>query len=64
MKKLIAFVTEAYQELRYKVSWPTWSELQASTQLVLVSFLILALILFIMDISSSQILNLFYKQVG
>lgn len=60
MNKIRAFFSEAYQELRYKVSWPTWSELQSSTQLVLVAFLIIAVIVFFMDLGSKELLDLFY----
>jgi len=60
MNKLRAFISEAYQELRFKVSWPTWQELQSSTQLVLVAVLILSIVVFFMDFSSKELLDLFY----
>ena len=60
MNKLRSFFSESYQELRYKVSWPTWPELQGSTQLVLISFLILSVIIFAMDFTSSRLLDLYY----
>lgn len=60
MNKITAFITEAYQELRYKVSWPTWGELQSSTQLVLVAFLIISVVVFVMDFASKELLDLFY----
>jgi len=62
MNKIRAFFTEAYQELRFKVSWPTWQELQSSTQLVLVAFLIVSVVVFIMDFASKELLDLFYGQ--
>ncbi|HLP33759.1 MAG TPA: preprotein translocase subunit SecE [Bacteroidia bacterium] len=60
MNKLRVFISEAYQELRFKVSWPTWPELQSSTQLVLVAFLIISVIVFVMDLASKELLDLFY----
>lgn len=60
MNKITAFISEAYQELRYKVSWPTWPELQSSTQLVLVAFLIISVVVFLMDLVSKELLDLFY----
>ncbi|HNW00057.1 MAG TPA: preprotein translocase subunit SecE [Chitinophagales bacterium] len=60
MNKIKAFISEAYQELRYKVSWPTWAELQSSTQLVLVAFLIISAVVFLMDLASKELLDLFY----
>ena len=51
---------EAYQELRYKVSWPTWQELQSSTSVVFVAVIILSALIFVMDFASSRILDLYY----
>ena len=44
-----AYLEDTYNELRYKVSWPTWSELQSSAIVVLVASVIIALIIFVMD---------------
>ena len=60
MNKIKLFIEESYQELRYKVSWPTWSELQASTMVVLVASAILSVIIFFMDLASKELLDLFY----
>ena len=60
MNKITSFFSEAYQELRYKVSWPTWAELQSSTQLVLVAFLLISVVFFVMDLASKELLDLFY----
>ncbi|MFN0276595.1 MAG: preprotein translocase subunit SecE [Chitinophagales bacterium] len=62
MKRLKLFFEEAYQELRFKVSWPTWQELQASTAIVLVTAAILSIVVFVMDFTSSELLDLFYNQ--
>jgi preprotein translocase subunit SecE len=51
---------EAYQELRYKVSWPTWQELQSSTSVVFVAIVLLSAVIFLMDFVSSRLLDLFY----
>ncbi|MDD2488448.1 MAG: preprotein translocase subunit SecE [Bacteroidales bacterium] len=51
MSKIINYVKDSYDELMHKVSWPTMSELQNSTIVVFVASLIIALIIFIMDIS-------------
>jgi len=60
MNKVRSFFEEAYQELRFKVSWPTWQELQASTTVVLVAAALLSIVVFLMDFASSQLLDLFY----
>jgi preprotein translocase SecE subunit len=43
------YLSESYNELVNKVSWPTWKELQSSAIVVLVSALIISLIVFLMD---------------
>ena len=37
MKKIILYLQEAYKELLYKVTWPSWKELQGSAILVMIS---------------------------
>jgi preprotein translocase subunit SecE len=49
MKKIVAYLKDAYNELVYKVSWPTREELSGSTVIVLIASLIIALIVFGMD---------------
>jgi transcriptional antiterminator NusG len=43
------YLSESYNELMNKVSWPTWKELQGSAIVVLVSALILSMVIFLMD---------------
>ena len=49
MASFKTYLSESYNELMNKVSWPTWKELQGSAIVVLVSALILSLVIFIMD---------------
>ncbi len=49
MASFKAYLSESYNELMNKVSWPTWKELQGSAIVVLVSALILSMVIFIMD---------------
>jgi preprotein translocase subunit SecE len=60
MDRLKLYVIESYNELVNKVTWPTWSNLQSSTVLVLVASIILALVIFLMDIISNGILDQIY----
>lgn len=60
MERLILSIKESYNELINKVTWPTWSNLQQSTILVLIASLIFALLVFLIDTVSSQIVNFFY----
>lgn len=60
MDRLKLYVIESYNELVNKVTWPTWSNLQSSTIVVLVASIILALVIFLMDIISKGVLDQIY----
>jgi preprotein translocase subunit SecE len=49
MSKIVNYIKKSYDELMHKVSWPTMSELTNSTVVVFVASLIIALIIFAMD---------------
>ncbi|MBP6977722.1 MAG: preprotein translocase subunit SecE [Bacteroidales bacterium] len=59
--KIKEYAKESYDELMHKVSWPTFKELQGSALVVFVASLIIALVVFLMDISFENILKQFYK---
>ncbi|MFO8067635.1 MAG: preprotein translocase subunit SecE [Bacteroidales bacterium] len=61
MMKIIRYFRETYDELINKVSWPTWSELQNSTVVVSIASLIIAIVVYLMDIGFSSILKQFYN---
>ena len=61
MSKIKAFITESYDEMRLKVSWPKYAELQRSATLVLVASLIFALIIGVIDLVFENILEWFYN---
>ncbi|GLR19438.1 preprotein translocase subunit SecE [Portibacter lacus] len=50
MESLVLYVKESYNELVHKVTWPSWPSLLSSTRLVLVASVIIALIIFVMDL--------------
>jgi preprotein translocase subunit SecE len=58
--KLKVYIEEAYEELVYKVTWPTWKELQSSALVVMVASFIIALVIFVMDISFENIMEFIY----
>jgi preprotein translocase subunit SecE len=60
MDKVLTYFRESYAELMYKVTWPTMSELQNSTVVVLVASLIIALLIALMDQVSRLSLDGFY----
>ncbi|MFP4024925.1 MAG: preprotein translocase subunit SecE [Bacteroidales bacterium] len=59
--KLKLYFQEAFNELIHKVSWPTWPELQNSAIVVMVASLIIALIIFVMDYSFQNLMDLIYS---
>ncbi|MEG1643044.1 MAG: preprotein translocase subunit SecE [Bacteroidales bacterium] len=63
MKKILANIKESYDELVYKVSWPTRSELSNSAVVVMTASLIIALVVFAMDQCFEQILKFVYQLI-
>lgn len=59
--KAKTYIKESYTELVHKVSWPSWADLQASAIVVMVASLIIALIVYLMDISFSSLMKLIYS---
>ena len=45
----LPYILSSFDELMYKVSWPTWEELQSSSVVVAIASLIIALIIVGMD---------------
>ena len=50
MAKIGTYVKESWKELTTKVTWPTWEKLQSSAILVMVTTLILAVIIWLIDL--------------
>ncbi len=59
-KKFKLYLHEAYDELMHKVTWPTWKELVSSASVVMVASFIIALVIFVMDISFENIMKFIY----
>ncbi len=60
MAKIKNYVRDSYYELLHKVTWPTWSELQSTTVIVIVSLIIITLIILGMDQASEFVMKLIY----
>lgn len=60
MQKLKSFILESYDEMKNKVTWPKYSELQRNSVLVLVASLIFALLIGLMDYVFQTSMDLFY----
>jgi preprotein translocase subunit SecE len=61
MSKLTAYVKDSYRELLEKVTWPTWSQLQQSTMIVLIATLIITAIVWVMDLGIASLLQFIYS---
>lgn len=61
MDKVWLYIKESYQELMTKVTWPTWPNLLSSGRLVVVVTIMLAVIIFLMDLVSKQTLSVIYN---
>ncbi|MEI6347393.1 MAG: preprotein translocase subunit SecE [Bacteroidota bacterium] len=59
--KIVNYVKESYDELKNKVSWPSWSELQNSAIVVSVASLIIALVVFSIDITLKTVIEQMYR---
>ena len=60
--KLKKFIVESIDELRNKVTWPKYRELQSSSVLVLVASLIFAIIIGAIDFVFDNVLGWFYNE--
>ena len=49
MSQKVGYIREVVDELKNKVTWPAWSDLQKSAVIVLVTSIIIALLVFAMD---------------
>lgn len=61
MNKVTNYFRESYRELLEKVSWPTWSQLQQSTVIVLVATLLITAIVWVMDLIAQAGLKFIYQ---
>lgn len=60
MDQIILYLKESYNELVHKVTWPSWNSLLASSRLVIIASVIIAILVFIMDFFSKQLMTFIY----
>jgi preprotein translocase subunit SecE len=58
---MIGYIKSCYDELKNKVSWPTLTQLQASSLVVAVCSVFIAIIIYVMDTSSKKLIDLFFS---
>lgn len=61
MAKFVEYIKESADDLMNKVSWPSWKELQGSSIVVAIASLIIALIVYVMDLGFRNILEVIYE---
>lgn len=61
--KLINYVKDCYTELVEKTSWPTRKELTNSAVVVLIASLLIALVVWVMDLGFENLMSLIYKVI-
>ena len=60
IEKFVKYCQTCYDELAHKVTWPTFKELTGSAMLVLTASLIIAIVVFVMDLAFENIMSLVY----
>jgi len=61
--KVVNYIKESYTELVQKVSWPTRAELMNSAIVVLIASIIIALIVWVMDLGFEKIMTFVYEKL-
>lgn len=61
MDKVIAFLKDSVEEIRNKVTWPKYDELQKSSTLVLVASFIFAIVVGLVDFVFQNGMTWFYR---
>ncbi|HZJ74572.1 MAG TPA: preprotein translocase subunit SecE [Perlabentimonas sp.] len=59
--RIKTYLQDVYNELVHKVSWPTRKDLQSSAIIVMIASLLIALVVFIMDISFENVMDVVYR---
>lgn len=59
--KLLTSIEESYDELRYKTSWPTRTQLFKSACIVMIASVIIALIILVMDQVVETLMHFIYS---
>ena len=63
MNKISTYFKESYKELTEKVTWPTWTQLQQSTMIVLVATLVITALVSLMDFAAGGALKFIYDKL-
>lgn len=58
------YFKESYNELVNKVTWPSFSQLQSSTVVVMVASVIFAVVVLVMDLAFENLMESIYKTLA
>ena len=59
--KLVTDLQDSYNELVYKVSWPSKKDLANSTVIVMVASILMAIVIWAIDVVFDSVMNLIYS---
>ena len=59
--KLLTDLQDSYNELVYKVSWPSKKDLANSTVIVMVASILMAILIWAIDVVFDSVMNLIYS---
>jgi preprotein translocase subunit SecE len=62
-KKFINYCKSCYDELAHKTTWPTWKELTHSAVVVLSASLVIALVVWVMDVAFKFVMTQIYPTI-
>ncbi|PSR54482.1 preprotein translocase subunit SecE [Adhaeribacter arboris] len=62
MEKVRKYIHDTIEEMRHRVSWPKYTELQNSSVLVLIGSVVFAIVVGLMDFLYDSTLSWFYNQ--
>jgi preprotein translocase subunit SecE len=61
LSKIKSFFAEVVNEIRHKITWPTYGSLQRSSMLVLVASFVFAVVIGVIDFCFRNIISWFYS---
>ena len=61
---MFKYIKESYNELVHKVTWPSFSQLQGSTIVVMIASLLFAIVVLAMDLSFENIMAAIYNTLA
>ena len=61
--KIVNYIKDSYNELVYKVSWPTRAELSSSAVVVLLASIVIAIAVFAVDFVFERIMRFIYENI-